>query len=394
MEERQGPPASFYRFLLDVTNRLPQICFVAPNTYPLLAGDEQLPVIGGAELQQAIVSRALVERGYAVSMICRDFGQDEQVEVDGIRVFRTFKLEDGIPILRFFWPRLTSIWRCLANADADIYYQRSASMLTGVVAAFCRRAGKKSIFAAAGNPDLERATSRIRYARDRLIYEYGLRHVDRILVQNDEQERLCQLNFGRRATQIPNCYPAPSSPSSGTGQYVLWVSTIRALKRPELFLDLAEALPGRAFRMIGGPGRGEEALFESVMARAVKIANLEFLGFVPYNKIDDHFDDASVFVNTSTSEGFPNTFLQAWARGVPTISFIDSGARAEGHPVGCQVDSVSAMAERLASWLANPVERSSEGQRCRAYFEGNHSPSQVLHLYEELFRELLPGTRR
>jgi glycosyltransferase involved in cell wall biosynthesis len=258
------------------------------------------------------------------------------------------------------------------------------------VVAFCRRAGKKSVFAAGGNPDFELRTSRIKFARDHWIYEYGLRNVDRIVVQNEEQARLCRLNFGRDATQVPNCYPAAHSRPAEAGRFVLWVSTIRALKRPELFLDLAEALPSYRFRMIGGPGRGEAPLFDAIKARAATIANAEFIGFVPYARVNDYFDDASVFVNTSESEGFPNTFLQAWARGVPTVSFVDSGARAGGHPVGRQVDSFRSMVDQLAVWLANGAERAREGQRCKRYFEDNHSPAQVIELYEQIFRELVP----
>lgn len=369
-------------------DRLPTICFVAPNAWPVLSGDGDLPTIGGAEVQQVIVAQELVKRGYRVSMVCRDFGQPEEVRIDGITVFRSFRLEGGLPVLRFVWPRLVSTWRCLARADADIYYQRTAGMLTGVVAEFCRRAGKKSVFAAAGNPDLEPGTSRIEYARDRWIYEYGLRHVDRILVQNEEQERLCLANFGRTSTRVPNCYPLPDSRAPGAGRYVLWVSTIRTLKRPELFLDLAEALPDFRFRMIGGPGRGEAALYEAIRKRAGRITNLEFLGFVPFARVEEHFDAASVLVNTSESEGFPNAFLQAWARGVPTVAFVDSGARAGGRRVGRRVGSFEAMVARVSSWLANDAGRAQEGRWCRAYVAANHAPARVLELYERIFMEL------
>ena len=367
---------------------LPAICFVAPNAWPVLSGNEHLPTIGGAEVQQVIVARELVARGYRVSMICRDFGQPEEVRIDGITVFRSFRLEDGLPVLRFVWPRLFSTWRCLARADADIYYQRTAGMLTGVVAEYCRRAGRKSVFAAAGNPDFEAGTSRIAYARDRWIYEYGLRHVDRILVQNEEQERLCLANFGRTSTRVPNCYPLPDRRTAGAGRYVLWVSTIRKLKQPELFLHLAEALPEARFRMIGGPGRGEAALYEAIKKRAHGIPNLEFLGFVPFARIEEQFDDASVLVNTSESEGFPNAFLQAWARGVPTVAFVDSGARTNGRRVGCRVRSFDAMVSRVSGWLANDTGRALEGRRCREYVANTHAPAQVLGIYERIFREL------
>ena len=374
-----------------VPDPLPTICFVAPNAWPVLSGDGDLPMIGGAEVQQVIVAQELVKRGYRVSMICRDFGQPEEVRINDITVFRSFRLEDGLPVLRFVWPRLVSTWRCLARADADIYYQRTAGMLTGVVAEFCRRAGRKSVFAAAGNPDLEPGTSRIEYARDRWIYEYGLRHVDRILVQNEEQERLCLANFGRTSTRVPNCYTLPDSKAPGAGRYVLWVSTIRKLKQPGLFLDLAEALPEFRFRMIGGPGRGEAPLYETIKRRAAGIPNLEFLGFVPFAQVEAHFDDASVFVNTSESEGFPNAFLQAWARGVPTVAFVDSGARANGRRVGCRVHSFEAMVSQVSGWLANDTGRVQEGRRCREYVAATHAPARVLEIYERIFLEL---TRR
>ena len=75
----------------NMPDRLPSICFVAPNAFPVLAGDEQTPLIGGAELQQVIVAKGLAQRGYPVSMICLNFGQQDQVEIDGVTVFRAFR---------------------------------------------------------------------------------------------------------------------------------------------------------------------------------------------------------------------------------------------------------------------------------------------------------------
>ena len=186
-------------------DQVPHICFIAPNAYPLLAGNADIQVIGGAELQQVIVARLLAARGIRVSMVCLDFGQAENVTVDGIEVIRAYKPNEGLPVVRFIWPRLTRIWECLLRVNADVYYQRAAGKLTGVMAAFCRKYGKKSIFAAAGNPDLVPNTPRIRFARDRWIYSYGLKNVDRIFVQNIEQARLCKAHFSRECTLVPNC---------------------------------------------------------------------------------------------------------------------------------------------------------------------------------------------
>lgn len=369
-----------------------RICFVAPNAYPLLSGSDDIEIIGGSELQQVIVARKLAERGHQVSMICLNYGQPDSVEIDGVTVLRAYRPDDGVPILRFVSPRLTSFWRCFRRADADIYYYRAAGMLLGVIARFCMKYGRKSVFAAAGNPDLMLDTPRIKYARDRWLFTYGLRHADRILVQNEEQERLCLTNFGRLAIRVPNCYPSPVKRISHISNgYVLWVSTIRALKRPELFLDVADRLPNLQFRMIGGPGNGEPALFKRIRARAEKTGNVRFLGFVPFTKIDEQFDGASLFVNTSDSEGFPNTFLQAWARGIPTVSFVDAGARLEGRPVGTQVATLDEMVEAISVLASADSARIQEGQRCMTYFEANHLVDRNVDLYENIFDALLRG---
>ncbi len=370
------------------SHRRPTICFVAPNAYPIIAGDEKTPLIGGAELQQVIVAKGLAERGYAVHMICLDFGQQEVAEISGVKIYRAYGPGEGLPVLRFLWPRLVKIWGCMKRANADIYYQRTAGMLTGLVAAFCKVHSRKSIFAAAGNPDLVVNTPRIRFARDRKIYEFGLRHVDRILTQNVDQRELCRSNFGRESTIVPNCYPEPHSQQVDKGRYILWVSTVRTLKRPEIFLSLAEMLPSIMFRMVGGPSGGEARLFDEIEARADKISNVEFLGFVPFSKTEAFFGDALLLVNTSESEGFPNTFLQAWSRGVPTLSFVDSGARLNGGRVGCQVASIDQMAEKIRVWVSDDAKRIGEGKVCLTYYGLNHRPQSVLSIYESIIYDL------
>jgi hypothetical protein len=49
-----------------------------------------------------------------------------------------------------------------------------------------------------------------------------------------------------------------------------------------------------------------------VVAReAASCPNLRFIESVPYHRIQDHYDRARIFVNTSEWEGWPNSFIQA-----------------------------------------------------------------------------------
>jgi len=373
--------------------RRPHICFVAPAAWPVLTANIEIPTVGGAEVQQCTIARALIESGYRVSMICMDYGQPDRTIVDGVTVFKSFKPANGIPVLRFLYPRLTSLWNAMHRADADIYYQRSASMLTGIVAAFCRRHGRKSVYAGASDSDFMPGKELVRYWRDVKLFRYGLHNVDAVVAQNPTQQQDCRRHYARNPVLIPSCYvpPADSRGREESGNEILWVSTIRHYKRPEVFLDIARRLPEFRFKMIGGPGGGDTKsrhYFSEIEAAARDISNLEFLGFVPYSQVDAHFDRARIFVNTSFYEGFPNTFLQSWARGIPTVSFFDPGSRDDGEPVACLVHDESHAAREISGLMMDIDIWRKHSARCRSYFEVWHSVRTTVGMYEALFRTL------
>ena len=61
----------------------------------------------------------------------------------------------------------------------------------------------------------------------------------------------------------------------------------------------------------------ESKKFSEMLEDAIKryhngmIDTVEFLEKVPYRDIQSHFDQARIFVNTSSDEGVPNTFIHA-----------------------------------------------------------------------------------
>jgi len=356
------------------------LCFVAPTAWPVLAHDSNIPLAGGADVQQAILARLFAAKGNRVSMLCHDFGQPALARVDGVEVHRIFARNAGVPVVRFVHPRLTSMWRALKAANADIYYFRTAAMWLGVLAEFCRRHGKGLVFAGASDKDFEPDMGgQIALARDRWLYRRGIERAGAIVAQNETQRASCLATYGREAIVIPSCYVPPRMEASSKNDLVLWVGTVHAGKRPELLFELARRLPQRKFVMIGGPGP-DPAFYEAMRARAAEVPNLEFKGFLPLAEVERWFDRACVLVNTSTYEGMPNVFLQAWARGVPTVATVD--VEASVHRVGTSV-------EELANFVERAIADPAQGRACREYFERTHSSGGVLERYQRLFAELL-----
>ena len=375
----------------------PHICFVAPQAWPAFSGDAHIEVVGGAEVQQCILARLLARAGYRVSMICLDYGQPQRVLHEGVTVVRTYPGDAGLPVLRFIHPRLTGMWRAMREVDADIYYQRSSAMLTAVVAAFCRRHGRHSIYAGASDGDFIPGRQSIRYRRDRWLFERGLAAMDTVVVQNESQQRDCLAHYGRASILIPSCYELPDDASPGPGEHVLWVARLHPSKRPELFLDLAKRLPQRRFVMIGGVAGndpGSAAYFDAIRATARALPNVEFTGFLPLAKVEPYFDRARVLVNTSTFEGMPNVFLQAWARGVPTLAFIDIGARLAGKSVYRVAKDTAAATNEIERLFTDDIYRVCAAARCREYFAATHDGTEVLVRYKHVLDNLINGKRR
>ena len=271
------------------------ICFVAPLAYPLLANNKTIKHVGGAELQQVILAKALAAIGHEVSMICLDYGQPDEEVIDGVTVYRAYDQNAGLPFIRFFYPRLATILNCMKRANADIYYQRCAGMLTGVVAKFCKTNKKVSIFSGAHNDDFSESIKTLKSKKDKILYKYGLQNIKQIVVQNKEQRRLLLENYSRHSIVMNNAYEPPVNATNDENGYILWVSSFREFKRPHLFIELVKLLPDYQFKMIGGAG--DKTLYSAIEKEARKLSNLQFCGFVPFAEIEAHYDKAKLVIN-------------------------------------------------------------------------------------------------
>lgn len=353
----------------------------------MLSGDRSVEVVGGAEVQMCLLARAFAKAGHRVSMICLDYGQEDGIEIDGVRVLKAHTPDGGLPIVRFLYPRFFSIWQALGRADADIYYQRAAGVHTGFVAAFCRLRRRKFVFAAAHDADFDATCPLIRFARDKSIFRWGLRWATDIVVQNPTQKQLCAMAYKREALLVRSCYSPPYGAGNNRDGYVLWVSTLRRWKRPELFIELARRLPQYQFRMVGG-GESQE-YYAELQAQAKVVSNLDFVGFVPHADIDRQFDGARVFVNTSDHEGFPNTFLQAWARRVPCVSFVDTGSILDGRSVQYRVTGIEELTGTVLQLMSDEQMWCEAGQRSIRYFSEKHSVERAIEDYSEIFGRMM-----
>jgi glycosyltransferase involved in cell wall biosynthesis len=135
-----------------------------------------------------------------------------------------------------------------------------------------------------------------------------------------------------------------------------------------------------------------EGYFEAIREQAAQLPNVEFKGFLPLAEVESWFDRARILVNTSSYEGMPNTFLQAWARGIPTVATVDVGARLAGKEIYRQIAGAEEGAAEIERLFTDELYWARTSARCREYFDSTHSTAEALARYERLFDELaVPG---
>ncbi|MBE2179522.1 MAG: glycosyltransferase family 4 protein [Chthoniobacterales bacterium] len=272
---------------------------------------------GGAEFQAALMARELVRRGHEAVLLGADTGQPDGAIWQGIRIRSGGRYDTGGMVDTLgAWPK---IHRALREENPDFVVVYGWTSLLYALALWRRVVPFRLVFVCALDAEIDGGFRRRNPVRG-LLFHRGMQASDfrfgitaRQAAAFEEQGMRCHVT----RLLLPE-----AQPTSATGKPVdlLWVARCEEVKRPMLFLDLAETLPDARCRMICSAQ--DQALWERVKERAGRIANVEFIGGVAYRDIQSHFDGSKILVNTSSHEGVPNTFIHA-ARGGAAIASLE-----------------------------------------------------------------------
>ena len=360
------------------------ICFLAFGTFPLLSQHDTFYDVGGSELQQVLIGKELVKKGYNVVFIDFDYGQNQFEIVQGIKVIKTFKPKQKTNLWEYIL-HIHTLWYALSKSNADIFYQRTgAYLVTRIYAKIVR----KPFILAIPSDRLLSFAGEDRFII-RLFRHFDVSHADHMIVQSNYQRELLKQNFGKDSTLIKSiCVIDTVKVQKNPTPLVLWVATLRELKQPQLFLNLAKQFPDVEFCMIGGPS-SDMKFFDGIKSEAERIKNVRFLGFIPLHSVSNYFEKAWVFVNTSTMEGFPNTFFQAWSAFTPVLSLnVDPDEVICKNKLGFHSGNFAQMVTDLDTLIKNNELRQQLGSNGRHYVEKEHNVDRVISQYIDLFEGL------
>jgi glycosyltransferase involved in cell wall biosynthesis len=369
-----------------------KVCFVAHFAYGALTGDPH-GHIGGVERQTALMSRWLADRGHSVSVCTWTEDVPDDETRDGIRIIKICRRDAGVPGIRFFHPRWSGLCAAMRRADAQLYYQNCAEATTGQVALWAHHNRRRFVYSVASDPECDPELPIFSSLRERVLYRRGLELADGIITQTDAQREMLKRGFGVEASTLP--MPSDICVQGNTDSLeaerdqsfrVLWIGRLMPVKRPEFLFAVARALPAVRFDLIGGTDQDGDYSVR-VMAEGQKIPNLRLYGRMDRSLALAYFRRSHVLCCTSSYEGFPNTFLEAFAHGMPVVSTVDPGRILNTQAIGMHCDSVDSLVTALRKYATDPVHRRSHGANARHYYNQQHALPVAMPRFEQFLIE-------
>jgi len=350
---------------------MPRIAIVVPTHWEYL--------MGGAQLQAKLLIETLLTEADPQLEICYFASRTKPAFVppENYQIVQIAK-PNWKHRFGLFWDH-KSLNHALDAFKPDVIYQRVATAYTGFCAYYAKQNAIPMIWHVANSTDCQpvkfdlAAIRRPHQYLEKRIIEYGLRNATQIVTQNaDQGAQLLDLFGQSNFSLIRNFHPwaPPPRPKTTHSLNVLWIANLKDNKRPACFVELAERVTDIAnikLTMIGTEfPPSEQDKQAEIDERIDKLPNLDYLGALPLEQVNEKLMDAHVLVNTSTKEGFSNTFIQAWQRGVTVHTLgVNPDKLLDGGALGCAHSSVAEIADRLKILATQADHNSSQAQAAR-----------------------------
>jgi hypothetical protein len=427
------------------SNGMPlRVCCVALNAYPAIDGTVRGP-IGGIETRSWLFAKGLARRNdMQVSFVVRHpsklrHAAYENVQLrllrDRLYAYRESMMlrlqrKPGFPWIRLREPRWSDLWALPLLAirkasvprpkpmapwpfyrkiPADVFLTFGVQSNSAAVIASAHADQRPAMLFLGSDSDLDEryleGSQFISPYRDSAAAcLWTIQNADHIFCQTPSQQARLQSLFHRQGTIIRNPIdlddwdrlaqePLPGEFTRGLERYALWVGRAEGVhKRPLLLLEVARKCPAVDFLMI--MNRRDDALAAEVHRAAP--GNVRILEQVPFSAMPALMRHAAALVNTSSLEGFPNTYLQAAASGIPVASLCVEAEFLKHSRSGiCAHGSIDSLANGVQRFWSNETDPGVfEPERARAYVEEHHSLRQQTERLAQSLHNVCTWQRR
>lgn len=292
---------------------------VEPNMQPkcifIITGEHPYDCIGGAELQAYLIAKNIKDY-FEKTVFCTVFSKRAIINIESdllihISLKNEFLLKKIFRFVKYVKenkPQIIYV-RCLYS----FWWINLIARLFVIPVVYHISGDSQCRFAKING-------SRFLAGLLKNFYIYNTQFANLVIAQTKTQASIYQETFRKLPAVVYNAqlpdelhYPKDYSKIK-----ILWIG--KQFKKPERFIELYEMMKDESKYefLLGGIFSDEQVSnFKHINNQN---HNFKFLGKLTRQEVYHYLQESHVLINTSELEGFPNTFIEAWQRGVIVIS--------------------------------------------------------------------------
>lgn len=356
----------------------------------LIVNQHFLDVVGGSEIQCHLLAGYLARAGHDTTYLAVD---GKQIHYDV-----PYTVVPG----RLCWE---DIRRIVHQCAPDVVYWRfnKRKFLPSVLMFKLLR--KRVVFAISHINDVLKWSHKVRFdasdwrGKCRQYYEslrpslssrvnhLGYYWVDGVIAQLNQQNGY----LSKKKTEvIPNSVAPSAVPFRWKKPFVLWASSIKEAKNPELFIKLATHLrdKGVDFLMVG---KIVNSSYRQILKDAESSGNFHYLGVKSYQELNGMLRESLVLAHTCEPEGFPNVFIQAWTQETPVVSlYYDPDGMIREKNLGYCSGRFELFVTDVEQMISNDLQRLEMGRRAKEFalqmFALERNGKRIVDFLQEICR--------
>ena len=376
-----------------MNKQLKKICFVNPGFYKY--------TIGGTEVQLYLIAQELLNHNFEVHYLTNDVEQFEVIDGINLHPFRECQKNYEINYKRFV--------KIIEKIQPDIFYQRGRKSSTYYVGRYAYTNKIPFVFAASMDIDCKLLKKIPRLFQEKNIFRgflnipftiyhdiktlRSIKKANICLSQSKQQQLLFKQKLKLNSIVVKNYHPIPNYKHiyKDKPPVVLWLANIKGWKQPELFIEISRRLQNQNAKYILAGRMADEKYRNRIESWANERQNFEYIENVDLNKSNDLMKHASIFVNTSLkNEGFPNTFIQAWAHKTPTITlYFDPDDIIKKNKMGYHSKNICQLTNDVSFLIENDKLCNEMGNTAYEYVKSEYSRTASIDKLIRILSNLL-----
>ena len=359
-----------------------KICFICPKAYPIFDSNTK-STFGGTEVDLYNISTELAkDNNYEVKMLVADYAQEKSVTLENVKLIKTVNFKKNI------LSQTLNLIKALKKTDCDIFFMQGLNISLPLCVLIAKLRNKKFIFRTASSIHCN-GIWLTKHKLHSIQIKWALRKINRVICQNAEDQKNCLNTYKIKTATVISNGQRFQEYNNNNKQGILWVGRSDTLKQPYLFIEIAKKMPNYNFTMIC-PKATNDNNYDTLIEKATKQNNLKFIKYVDFKNIDSYFIDNQFFVNTSSVEGFPNTFIQACKAATPIASLNinpDNFLNKENCGI-CTDGNLNNLCNNIETIIKDSNKFKTLSQNALNYAKNKHDIQIIIHEYKSLFKEL------